>query len=333
MPVSEPILRSAFRLASKLIYGNEIHADWAYEKMQRPGTCLSVALNMACFHLRRPRIHRMISLVVEPVFGCNLRCKTCWGAVDLAGRRPHLMPWDLYRKVVDQTPDHVETITYSLLGETLLHPQIHEMIDYAAEGGLRPILFTNGTLLDEERSARLAASKLSVLNVSVEVDDALARDVRGTDQQAIRRNVERFASLKRPETEIKLSIVAHGGNVDRLDAVWEDWGHLVEHVKISPMISYNGQCMPRLCMEPWRGNFNVFTNGHVSPCCVDCWAALTIGDLNDQDFGDIIEGPAYRDLLARFLAGEIPPFCCTCTEFTHPRIPRRAPRRPTNQQT
>ena len=333
MRLREYILRGAFRVASRRVYGNDRHADWAYEKMQRPRTCLSLAMNLAYYTLRKPRIHRIISLVLEPVFGCNLRCKTCWGALDLAGRRPRLMPWDLFRKAADQTPDYVETITFSLLGETLLHPQLPEMIDYAADRGKRAILFTNGTLLTDDLLTRIARSKLSVLNVSVDVDDETAREVRGTDQGAIRRNVERFIAAKRPETDVKLSLVVHAGNVERLDGVPQMWDGLVEHVKISSMISFDGEYSPHLCMEPWRGNLNVFTSGQVSPCCVDCWAALTIGNLNDQDLDEIIRGPAYRELLARFLDGDPPESCCRCTEYADPRIPVRAPRQPLARDT
>jgi len=325
-PLKEHILRTAYGTASKLLYGNSVHADWAWEKMQRFSSCLTLAGNLACFYLRRPRIYRLISLVVEPVFGCNLKCKTCWGTLDLAGRRPHLMTWDVFRKAVDQTPAYVETITFSLLGETLLHPRLHEMIDYTAEHGKRAILFTNGTLLDGERLDRLARSKLAVLNVSVEVDDEAAREIRGTDQRLIRRNVEAFLAVKAPQTEVKLSLVAHAGNVQRLDHVWDYWGDLVEHIKVSPMTSYSGQGPPSLCMEPWRGNLNVFTSGQVSPCCVDCWPSLVIGNLNVQSLDEIIRGRPYRDLLTRFLAGEAPPTCGRCTEFSDPRIPLRMPR-------
>ena len=129
MLFSEPVLRLAYRLASRLLYRSGAHADWAYEKMQRPGTIFALAMNLAYFYLERPRIHRIISVMVEPVFGCNLRCSTCWGVLEFEGRRPPLMDWDLFRKVVDQTPEYVETLTFSLMGEPLLHPRLHEMID------------------------------------------------------------------------------------------------------------------------------------------------------------------------------------------------------------
>jgi len=237
------------------------------------------------------------------------------------------MPWELFRKAVDQTPGYVETITLSLIGEPLLHPQIHEMIDYIAERGKRAILFTNGTLLGGERLVRIARSRLSVLNVSVEVDDQTAREIRGADQQVIRRHVEEFVAAKRSETEVKLSVVAHRGNVDRLDRLRQDWGDLIGHIKVSPVMSFKGDTPPGQCMEPWRGNLNVFTNGKVSPCCIDWGASLIIGDLNEQNLDEIIQGPAYRELLSRFLAGKSPAFCRTCEEFTDPRVPLRMPRR------
>lgn len=327
MRISEHILRGSFRLASKILYGSDMHVDWAYERMQRFGTCASLAGNLALFYSGRPRIYRIISVVIEPVFGCNLRCKTCWGTLPLEGLRPHLMPWDLYRKVIDQIPGYVETVTFSLLGEPLLHPQLPEMIDYAADSGKRPILFTNGTLLKDERLAAIAQTKLAVLNVSVEVDQAEGRRVRGIDQAQIRENVRAFAEATNGKVQVKLSLTAHEGNVTKVGQVADDWGELITGMKVSPMISFNGTMQPRLCMEPWRGNINVFTNGVVSPCCVDCWSSLKIGNVNEQRLEEILHGQAYRDLLARFLAGSVPDTCARCTEFVDPRIPKRAPRR------
>jgi len=330
MKLTERALRAALWLASWAIYHNGIHADWAYEKMQRPRTWLTLAANLANYFSRRPRVHRMFGVVVEPVFGCNLRCQGCWGAYALAGRRPTHMPWRLFEEVVDQTPSYVETITFSLMGEPLMHPRLHEMIAFAADRGFRTIVFTNGTLLTGDALIRIAQSPLAVLNVSVEPDAESSHEFRGVDLAAVRRNVDAFLAAKRSETQVKLSLVAHSGNYERLGRVWEQWAGVVRHVKISPRMGTNFEAggPGPLCMEPWRGNLNVFTNGDVSPCCFDYFAELAIGNLYRQTLEEIVQGEAYRDLMAGLLAGQAPQRCVQCTEWKAEGVPLRAPKRP-----
>ncbi len=327
--LTERMLRAAYTAASRIIYHDPVHADWMYEKMQRPATCCALAINLACYVLRVPRIFRILMVVIEPSFGCNLRCKTCWRVLDLEGRRPPLMSWELFCKFVDGLPKSVETVTFSLMGEPLLHPRLHEMIEYVADRGRRAILFTNGTLLKGETLRRLAQTRLSVLNVSVEADRENAEEMRGIDLDVLRENVAAFVKAKRPGTEVKLSILAHPGNRDKVQSVLKEWGEFAGHIKISPPLGVSEEPGESpLCMEPWRGNLNFYTNGDVSPCCYDWHTELTVGNLHDQALPDIIQGRAYRGLLRRFLSGQAPDRCLKCREFTVEGAPLRVRKHP-----
>jgi hypothetical protein len=325
--LSRPFLRSAFWLASRVLYGNGAHADWAYERIQRPRTCVALALNLLNYAFRHARVFRITGLVVEPVFGCNLRCNGCWGSLDLAGRRPGLMDEGLFRKVIDGTPDYVETVMFGLMGEPLMHPRLPDMVAYAAHRGLRASVFTNGTLLSGERLRTLAASPVSVLNVSVETDSATAKSERGVDLDLVRENVGSFVAAKHPTTEVKLSLVVHAGNSDRLGRVRRDWAGLATQVKLSPRMGIGAEGPPVLCMEPWRGNLNVLSNGDVSPCCFDCYGDLRIGSAADSDLASIAANGAYRDLLARFLVGDAPSRCRRCIQYAPEKVPTRARKR------
>jgi sulfatase maturation enzyme AslB (radical SAM superfamily) len=323
--LTERMLRSVYSAASRIIYRDALHADWMYEKMQRPATCLASIVNVAFYALRIPRVFRITSAMIEPVFGCNLRCKTCWGVLDLEGRRPPLMSWDLFCKLVDTLPKSVESVTFALLGEPLLHPRVHEMVDYIAGRGLRPIIFTNGTLLKGEVLERLARSRLSVLNVTIESDAENAGEMRGgMDLDTVRENVAAFARIKRQDTEVKLSIVAHAKNRDRLSSLLKEWSEFAEHIKIIAQVGVSeSPGESPLCLEPWRGNLNFFTNGEVSPCCFDWYTEMSIGNLNLQTMREIVLGEAYRSLLRGFLAGNAPDKCLICKEYSVDGAPLR----------
>ncbi|HOZ48528.1 MAG TPA: radical SAM/SPASM domain-containing protein [Candidatus Hydrogenedentes bacterium] len=326
MGFREATLRSTYWLVSKLLYGG-VQADWLYERMQRPVTCFYAALDLLHYLARRPRMPFLISLTVEPVFGCNLRCSYCGLALESRVKsRPALMPWETFRKVINETPRSVESVSFSLLGEPLRHPQIGDMVDYTATGGFRPIVFTNGVLLTGKVIERLARTPLDVLNVSVEPDEESQREFRGADLEVVRENLRQFVAIKRPETQVKLSLVAHAGNADRMSRVWQTWSGLIDHIKVSPRIYLAPPHASPMCLEPWRGNLNIRTDGAVSPCCFDVFGHLDIGNVNEQDLPAILRGSAYRDLLTHLTRREAPRYCCECTQFRAPGVPLRAPK-------
>ena len=320
-------MRGAFWTASRILYGSPAHADWAYEKIQRPVTCVRVFANVLSYYLRSTRPPIPFSATVEPVFGCNLRCKTCWGGLNLEGLRPPLMPFALYESAIKQMPRSVESITFTMLGEPLLHPELDEMIRLAADHGFRTVLFSNGILLQGEKAEMLSRASLDVLNISVETSREQSLAVRGADLDAIRENARAFAAMKSPQTEIKLSVVAHEGNVAEIPRVLDDWKGIATHLKVSPRMSMDVPGPVRVCMEPWRGNINIFTDGSVSPCCIDAFVDLPIGNLNDQPLADILRSDAWREILRRTLAGNPPERCVRCGEYSGGGMPKRAPKR------
>ena len=325
-------MMTVYRAASRLVYKKSTHADWMYEKMRRPSTAAALAFNLLGYYRGRPRIPTPVTAMVEPVFGCNLRCRTCWGTLNLQDRRPPRMPLDLFKKVVDEMPRTVESICFSLMGEPLLHEQLHEMIAYASESGFRTILFTNGTLLKDEKLEQLAAAPLNVLNMSIEADPDNADYMRGVNLDELRANLTEFIQKKREPTEVKLSLVAHPRNLAHVPDVHAQWRDLVQHIKVSPRLGLAEEPgPPPLCMEPWRGNLNIYTNGEVSPCCCDWFTELSIGNVTEHPLGEVVRGARYKQLLDGFLRGEVPNVCLYCREFTVEGAPLRLRKRYTKQ--
>jgi len=331
MPLAAHMLRTTYRLASRVLFGHGDHADWMFEKMQRPRSIWLTAMNLVRYWSGTPRIAGLTSIVVEPVYGCNLRCKTCWGRMPYRRIRPPRMAWETFARTVDHMPRSVETLTFSLAGEPMLHDDLGRMIAYAHQAGVRVILATNGTLLKGQRLETVARSPLAVVNVSVETDAETAREIRGIDLDEIRENIRQLVDLKRPSLEVKLALVAHPSNSEKIAQVREDWSDLIDYVKVSPVFEFNGKDNTRLCMELWRGNFNVLTDGSVMPCCVSIFGGdpsdLVIGNVNEETLTAIAEGPRYHQLLRDSVDGSPPQLCRNCSEFRAPSIPRRAPQR------
>lgn len=81
------------------------------------------------------------------------------------------MDFDLFCRIVDQFPKISELVLQGL-GEPLLHPQLFEMVNYAADKGLRVVTTSNLTLLDRELARECVHSGLARINVSLDAATA-----------------------------------------------------------------------------------------------------------------------------------------------------------------
>ena len=329
-PLIGRVLKSACTFASVVFYGDSRHGDWLYEKMNRPGTYLHQAMNVLYYLTKRPQLFRVISLVVEPVYGCNLKCSYCWHSIthyfEHKSRRPRFMPFETFKKAVDQAPKSVESLAFALIGEPLLHPEIHTMIAYARSKGLRTVLYTNGTLLSGEIMERIAGSGLDVLVVSVEPDAKNSLKHRGVKLEALQQKIRAFIQSKPLTMDVKLSVVVHQDNVNGIPTIESQYKGLIRHIKLSPMIRYNGTKTTNHCIEPWRGGIGVLTSGDVTPCCVSAgYWPIIVGNLNHQSLSDIVHGPGYRKCLNDFIQGRRPEVCRRCRAFQRKDIPLRVP--------
>jgi MoaA/NifB/PqqE/SkfB family radical SAM enzyme len=107
---------------------------------------------------------------IEPVGQCNLRCKMC--PINFREDKPlvgtsKMMQYELYTRLVDQFTN-LKTLHLQGLGEPMLHPRFFDMIEYAAQKGIRVTTNTNLTLLNEKKAERCITSGLETLHFSID---------------------------------------------------------------------------------------------------------------------------------------------------------------------
>lgn len=319
-------MKAAYRLGSRIVFGGASHGDWVYERMRHPRTLLTSVMNVGYYAMGIPRIWNPISVIAEANFGCNLKCSYCWGSGIVTCKRPRLMSWEVLRRLMDVLPNTVETVQWAGLGEPLIHPDLKEMTDYVVSRGRRVLMFTNGTLLRGKQLDMVVSSKLDVVNVSVDVEHEAAKKQRGIDLDEIRENVRELVRRKPPGMQVKVSMVITPENVDHMNGVWEYWGGLAEEIKFSAVHDVLGHEDPGKCLEVWRGNFLVSTEGTVSPCCFDVNEDLYVGNIFEHTLVEIAHGPKMRAILEGLARGNPPPRCMSCRQFTDWTGPLRTPR-------
>ena len=156
----------------KKMLGKEDGSDNAAgsRRSYRPGAGPAARAYEERTGIKAPRI-----VAWEITRSCNLACAHCRAA---AHREPY--PGELTLDECKRVMDDIAAITDPILiltgGEPLMRPDVFEIIGYAQELGLHPVIGTNGTLITDEMAARIAASGIPRVSVSLDFPTQEAQD-------------------------------------------------------------------------------------------------------------------------------------------------------------
>ncbi len=130
---------------------------------------------------------------------CNARCDFCGFAVDrFDPRQRHSVSLEEARDVIDIcVKNHIGYLLF-VGGEPLVHRHLREMVRYAAERGIHPMICTNGSLWTEQNMRALAADGLSSVIMSIDAHEVARHEQnRGLPDvcRKIKRANEVFAEL------------------------------------------------------------------------------------------------------------------------------------------
>ena len=98
---------------------------------------------------------------------CNLYCSHCYAGAETQPATGEFSTAE-GRAFLEQLADYGAPVVLFSGGEPLVRDDLEELIAYAADRGLRPVLSTNGTLLTEERAEALRDAGLQYAGVSVD---------------------------------------------------------------------------------------------------------------------------------------------------------------------
>lgn len=103
---------------------------------------------------------------------CNAKCDFCGFATDKFPRNQRrTVTLEQVRDVIDiSVKNHIGYLLF-VGGEPLIHKNLCEMIRYAAERGVRPMVCTNGSLWTEQNMRGMAANGLSSVIMSIDSHD------------------------------------------------------------------------------------------------------------------------------------------------------------------
>jgi len=229
------------------------------------------------------------------------------------------MELPLFKKIVSEASDTLELIYLHLVGESLLHPKLFEMIDFCKQKKIPVGLSTNATLLDEEHSKKLVRSNLDYLILSFDgfTPETYESVRRGASFHKTMSNIENFLEIKgikgkRPFTLIQLVYMEKNkGEIQKFLSFWGE--KEVDVARIKPFISLPGldkqmgavdwAYINAPCFLLWR-QLGIYWDGTVVACYFDYIGGYPIGNLKKQTLKEIWNSSAMQEIRKKHLRGE-----------------------------
>lgn len=251
-------------------------------------------------------------LWIEPTNRCNLKCKMCLNK-DLPSSAFGFMEMETFRKIADELSHHSYDIYLHHRGESLLHPELPEMITYAHSRGIKTRLHTNATLLNEEKSERIIDAGLDFLSFSFdgyEKSEYESIRINATYEKTIE-NIKRFLTIKKkkgvshPYVTFTVIEFRDHSPKERAEFLKQFSGLPLDAVRIRKPHNWGGEFheasgndnkdvfLP--CTFPWY-SLTIFWDGSVYPCPQDFFGKLKLGNVKESTIAEIWNSSQLRNI-------------------------------------
>ena len=282
---------------------------------------------------------RFKKFYIEITSACNLACSFC----PPTKRQKEFISVEDFAERLDQIKPYTDYIYLHVKGEPLLHPKIDRLLDISHEKGFKVNITTNGTLINENKGKLLNKPALRQINFSLHSFDG---NIDSRDKNGYVRSILSFAKEVTNESKVIVSLrlwnltednktnLEVKANRDLLEIIEKefDLDYKIElkvepgsGVKIADRIFINQDWefkWPALDEEEddgkgfcygMRNQAGILTNGTVIPCCLDGEGIISLGNINDNSFADIIEMDRAKNLVDGFSRREaVEELCRKC---------------------
>jgi len=281
------------------------------------------------------------SVSIEITDLCNLACPSC-PQPQMTGEKGYMSD-ELFQKIVDECAGQpsFSSLVITGYGEPLLHSQLCSMSRYAKSKGI-PIVrtYTNARSLDREYTDELLVdSGFDEITLSLNGSTAETYTlIKGSnDFERVQGNIKYFLKRKRELRRSKpfanVHVLALADHVHDMEAFVEEWKPLLsrgDYLALKPSHSFAGQVADPVfgafedsvdrspCGQLWNLLF-VARGGEVSPCCVDPFKRLAIGNVRDSSLDELWQSSALKQMRGYHEEGryEALPLCSNCQTWRY----------------
>ena len=259
---------------------------------------------------------------VEITNNCNMNCSFCHGH----SRPLRQMTEEEYAHILKQLTGKTQYLYHHLMGEPLVHPELPRFIQMACRAGFRPMLTTNGTLLDRRGDALLIPG-LHKVNISLHSFEA---DQPENHRQYLSRIAEFAEKANRLGILISLRLWNKGFDEGRNDTALEtlklllpgQWTQNTRGYRIRDRLflewgerfDWPDQNAPdngnRVYCHGLQDHFGILCDGTVVPCCLDSDGVINLGNVFREELSDILASPRAKAIVEGFRQRKAPEDLC-----------------------
>jgi sulfatase maturation enzyme AslB (radical SAM superfamily) len=250
-------------------------------------------------------------LRIETTNACNARCTIC---PHRQLRRPLVRIGEtLFRRLIGESRDEkCREVHLHNFGEPLLDPGLEDRIAYAKRMGIRKVkIFTNGSLLTEQRARGLIAAGLDEIKISFDGASPEEFEAIRTPLKfdVVLENVRRLVYLRNAAMAPLKIIVTCCTTQDRAETM-RILAQIVDAFRFDKIHNWGGETLTdgrgrirKPCARLWR-TMTVLADGRVALCCLDYEGRHDLGRLEDGvSLAAIWNGPAYQAVRRLHRAG------------------------------
>ena len=243
---------------------------------------------------------------------CNMHCSFCHGH----SRPPRQMTEAEYARVLQQLQGKTQYIYHHLMGEPLAHPLLSRFIQMACAAGFRPMLTTNGTLLDRCGDALLMPG-LHKVNISLHSFEGMQKE---SQVDYIRKIADFAEKANQIGIIISLRLWNNGFDEGRNDTTLlllqenlpGQWTENTRGYRIRDKLflewgdrfAWPDQNAPdngeRVFCHGLRDHFGILSDGTVVPCCLDSDGILALGNVFQEELSDILASSRAKAIVDGF---------------------------------
>lgn len=237
-----------------------------------------------------------------------------------------MMALDTFKKVISEVSQVTRIVTFHLMGEPLVHPELKEFLELCEKEALQVFLVTNGVLIKEPNL--LLHRAIRQVNFSLH---SFTDNFPGKDPESYLNRIFDFTELafkERPTLFINYrlwNVNSKKGTDKQSEYFFEaiekrfqvtiprDWNYrfkknlvLKNYLSLHfdteftwpemhlPVIGDSGTCYGL------RSHFGVLVDGTVVPCCLDKEGAIPIGNLTQRPLKEILSSPRAQAMVEGF---------------------------------
>jgi radical SAM protein with 4Fe4S-binding SPASM domain len=253
-------------------------------------------------------------IYIEITNVCNLACSFC----PRTKRQPGFMDTETFSNILDQIKPYTDYIYFHVKGEPFLHPEIDQLLDISYEKGFYVNITTNGTLIHKVGDRIWMKPALRQINFSIH---SLSVNKDYENEEDYLKNILKFINETREKRKILFSLRLWNLNKDNttnaevkknhalLDQLQKEF-QLEDQIEESVLPGrglalaknvYLNQdyefTWPALHEEEdngigfchgLRNQVAILVDGTIVPCCLDGEGVINLGNVNTQNFSEII---------------------------------------------